>query len=282
MAEKDDSNASTSRGLYLVTSAAELEAMREPTAGVDLMSRHHLKKYDGEARKTLRRGIAHFLSPQLQVLIREKPRIALSEKADFAELLSEEPSGRPIQELSVDLLRRSFMIRRRVVRAGEPNEEEDTTGPPIPPDLPMAEQTTNKLSSAFSKKVSLNLALCHSPRKRCSKHPFFCPACSTLTSRFIAMNSPPDSQTFIQRKLWIREPSGASLYCCASRLTIYNNQGCAHAHAFFQDLTTPSKFTGTACILVAMRSCRYDLGSTACACVCFGVGKHVKGTSPMN
>lgn len=143
--------------LHLLTPAKELEEMREPTAGVDLMDRHQLHRcYEEESRRTLRKGISHFLSPALQVLIKEKPRIALSEKAEFAELLSEEPSGRRIEELSMDLLRRSFFIRRRVVTASGPAVEEDEGGPPVPPDVPMAQQTTNKFSPAFAKKVSID------------------------------------------------------------------------------------------------------------------------------
>ncbi|CAM9450791.1 unnamed protein product [Scytosiphon promiscuus] len=140
--------------LHLLTPAKELEAMKEPTAGVDLMDRHQLHRcYEEESRRTLRKGMSHFLSPTLQALIKEKPRIALSEKAEFAELLSEEPSGRRIEELSVELLRRSFFIRRRVATAPGPAVEEDDGGPPVPPDVPMAQQTTNKFSPAFAKKA---------------------------------------------------------------------------------------------------------------------------------
>ncbi|CAM9395292.1 unnamed protein product [Hapterophycus canaliculatus] len=115
------------------------------------MDRHQLhRSFEEESRRTLRKGISHFLSPALQVLIKEKPRIALAEKAEFSELLSEEPSGRRIEELSLELLRRSFFIRRRV--AG-PAVEEDEGGPPVPPDVPMAQQTTNKFSPAFAKKA---------------------------------------------------------------------------------------------------------------------------------
>lgn len=159
MTPGESSNMHRASVLHLLTPPAELAAMRDPTAGVNLMDRHHLYRYEAESGRTLRRGISHFLSPQLQVLIKEKPRIALSEKADFAELLSESPSGRPIQELSIDLLRRSFMIRRRVVTAGvsasaSQDEEAAVPGrPPVPPDVPMLEQTTNKLSPAFAKKV---------------------------------------------------------------------------------------------------------------------------------
>lgn len=145
--------------LHLLTPAATLQALREPTAGVDLMDRHSLHRHTEDSRRVLRRGISHFLSPQLQVLIKEKPRIALSEKADFAELLSEEPSGRPIQELSLELMGRSFMIRRRVATGSagaapqDVEEEVGVTRPPVPPDLPMEAQTTNKMSPAFAKKV---------------------------------------------------------------------------------------------------------------------------------
>lgn len=148
----DDHHAGT---LHLLTPPATLEAMREPAAGADLMKRHLLDRYEAESRRTLRRGISHFLSPQLKVLIKEKPRVVLSEKAEFGELLSEPPSGRPIQELSVDLMRRSFMIRRRVGAgaAAPPTEDDETLGrPPVPPDLPIGEQTTNHLSPAFAKK----------------------------------------------------------------------------------------------------------------------------------
>lgn len=121
------------------------------------MARHQLNRcYDSESRRTLKNGFSHFLSPRLQVLVKEKPRIALSEKADFAELLAEEPSANPwpIQELSVELLRRSFLIRKRVTVAGAAtNADEGEEGPPVPPDAPMANQTTNKFSPAFAKKV---------------------------------------------------------------------------------------------------------------------------------
>ena len=155
--KKDSNSGHHASSLHLVTPAAALEALREPTAGVDLMNRHNLNRYEGESGRNLRRGISHFLSPQLQVLIKEKPRIALAEKAEFAELLSEELSGRPIQELSIDLLRRSFMIRRRVANGSSPSDDDDEASapgrPPIPPDVPFAEQTTNKASPAFAKKV---------------------------------------------------------------------------------------------------------------------------------
>lgn len=141
--------------VHLLTPATELAALRDPTAGVDLMDRHHLNRYESESRRSLKKGISHLLSPQLQVLIREKPRIVLSEKADFAEMLSEEPSGRRIQELSMDLLRKSFMIRKRVVAAGVAADEEQQGGPIVPPDVPMAHQTTNKFSPAFAKKVPI-------------------------------------------------------------------------------------------------------------------------------
>eukprot|EP00904_Undaria_pinnatifida_P009963 jgi/Undpi1/6097/HiC_scaffold_20.g08582.m1 len=153
---KKDSNSEHHAGsLHLVTPTAALEALREPTAGVDLMDRHNLNRYEGESRRTLRRGISHFLSPLLQALIKEKPRIALAEKAEFAELLSEELSGRPIQELSIDLLRRSFMIRRRVASDSSPDDDDEAPGsgrPPVPPDVPFAEQTTNKASPAYARK----------------------------------------------------------------------------------------------------------------------------------
>lgn len=126
------------------------EALRDDTAGVDLMERHGLKRYESELTRTLLKGFAHFLSPQLQALVKEKPRIMLNEKADFAEMLSEAPSGRPIQELSMDLLRRSFKIRRKVVMAGT---EEDDAVDGAPPDVPLEEQTTNKFSPAYTKKV---------------------------------------------------------------------------------------------------------------------------------
>ncbi|CAM9482101.1 unnamed protein product [Ascophyllum nodosum] len=130
--------------------------MREPAAGTNLMKRHHLNRYDTESWRTLRRGISHFLSPQLRVLIKEKPRIVLSEKAEFSELLSEPPSGRPIQELSVDLMRRSFMIRRKVPTGAAvvaASEDDESSGrPAVPLDVPMDEQTTNHLSSAYAKK----------------------------------------------------------------------------------------------------------------------------------
>lgn len=106
--------------------------------------------------RKLRRGFSHFLSPHLQVMVKEKPRIMLAEKADFSDLLSEELSGRPIQELSMDLMRRSFTIRRRV---GPPPPLDDGGAnpgrPPVPPDIPMEEQTTNKLSVAYKKKVRI-------------------------------------------------------------------------------------------------------------------------------
>lgn len=141
-------------GLYLRTPAADLEALREPTAGIDLMDRHRLNRFEPESRRTLKKGISHFLSPQLQVLIKEKPRIALSEKADFAELLAEEPSGRPITTLDVELMRRSFMIRKRVAPAGmTAGAAEEEGGVPVPPDVPIAQQTTNKFSPAYAKKV---------------------------------------------------------------------------------------------------------------------------------
>lgn len=142
--------------LHLLIPAPAMEALREPTAGVDLMGRHSLHRFSGEIRKTLRRGISHFLPPRLQALVKEKPRVVLAEKADFAELLSEPPSGRPIQELSIDLLRRSFLIRKRMGGTVSPQEEEEDNvpgRPPVPPDVPMAEQTTNKMSPAFLKKV---------------------------------------------------------------------------------------------------------------------------------
>lgn len=159
---KKDSNSEHHAGsLHLVTPTAALEALREPTAGVDLMDRHNLNRYEGESRRTLRRGISHFLSPLLQTLIKEKPRIALAEKAEFAELLSEELSGRPIQELSIDLLRRSFMIRRRVASDSSPDDDDEAPGsgrPPVPPDVPFAEQTTNKASPAYARKVGTRTA----------------------------------------------------------------------------------------------------------------------------
>lgn len=140
--------------LHFLTPPEKLEAMKEPAAGADLMKRHLLDRYESESKRTLRRGISHFLSPQLRVLIKEKPRIALSEKAEFAELLSEPSSGRPIQELSVDLMRRSFMIRRRVETGADAVKDDETAGrPPVPPDMPMEEQTTNHLSPAYFKKV---------------------------------------------------------------------------------------------------------------------------------
>lgn len=127
--------------------------------GADIMDRHQLHRYDAESRRTLRKGISHFLSPQLQVLIKEKPRIALSEKADFAELLSEERSGRCIEQLSMDLMRRSFMIRRRVAPTSAAGvADEEGGGPPVPPDMPAALQTTNKFSPAFAKKVSSEMS----------------------------------------------------------------------------------------------------------------------------
>lgn len=154
-----DGNKGTSGGhgaVHLLTPAAELAALREPT-GVDLVDRHQLNRYyESESRRTLKKGFSHFLSPQLQVLIKEKPRIALSEKADFGELLAEEPSASPwpIQELSVELLRRSFLIRKIVAVAGvAANADEGEEGPPVPPDVPMANQTTNKFSPAYAKKV---------------------------------------------------------------------------------------------------------------------------------
>lgn len=145
--------------LHLITPSPALEAMRESTAGVDLMERHRLKRFAGEPARKLKRGFSHFLSPQLQAVVRDKPRVMLAEKADFAELLSEEPSGRPIKELSIELLRRSFFIRRRVGPApssvGE--DAEDASGgagrPQVPPDVPLEQQITNKLSPAFTKKV---------------------------------------------------------------------------------------------------------------------------------
>lgn len=137
--------------LYLVTPVPAMEALREATAGVDLMERHRLRRYDSETTRTLRKGFTHFLSPLLQAVVKEKPRVMLTEKAEFAELLSEEPSGRPIQELSMELLRRSFMIRRKVVIAGGAEAEEGEKG--TVPDVPMVEQTTNKFSPAYSKKV---------------------------------------------------------------------------------------------------------------------------------
>lgn len=147
--------------IHLLTPAAELAALREPT-GVDLMDRHQLNRYESESRRTLKKGFSHLLSPQLQVLVKEKPRIALSEKADFGELLAEEPSASPwpIQELSVELLRRSFLIRKRVAVAGvAANADEGEEGPPVPPDTPMANQTTNKFSPAYAKKVHTCFAL---------------------------------------------------------------------------------------------------------------------------
>lgn len=144
--------------VHLLTPAAEFAALREPT-GVDLMDRHQLNRYEPESRRTLKKGFSHFLSPQLQVLIKEKPRVALSEKAEFGELLAEEPSASPwpTQELSVELLRRSFLIRKRVAVAGvvAANADEGEEGPPVPPDVPMANQTTNKFSPAYAKKVYL-------------------------------------------------------------------------------------------------------------------------------
>lgn len=136
--------------LYLVTPPPAMEALREATAGVDLMERHRLRRYDSETTRTLRKGFTHFLSPLLQTLVKEKPRVMLTEKAEFPELLSEEPSGRPIQELSMELLRRSFLIRRKVVIAGAEAEEGEKDAVP---DIPMVEQTTNKFSPAYSKKV---------------------------------------------------------------------------------------------------------------------------------
>eukprot|EP00752_Nemacystus_decipiens_P010207 g9096.t1 len=141
---------------HLLTPAAELAALREPTAGVDLMDRHQLNRYESESQRMLKKGFSHFLSPQLQALIKEKPRIALSEKADFGELLAEEPSASPwpIQKLSIDQLRRSFLIRKRVAVAGvSANADEGEEGPPVPPDVPMANQTTNKFSPAYAKKA---------------------------------------------------------------------------------------------------------------------------------
>lgn len=146
------------KGMYLVTPAHAMEALKEATAGVDLMERHNLRRYDSESTRTLRKGFTHFLSPLLQALCKEKPRVMLTEKADFTELLSEEPSGWPIQELSINLLRRSFTIRKKVVIAGvDASEEGSSEGKgSVPDDVPMAEQTTNKFSPAYSKRVSMS------------------------------------------------------------------------------------------------------------------------------
>ncbi|CAM9133551.1 unnamed protein product [Ectocarpus fasciculatus] len=144
----------TSAGaLHLLTPGIAMHDQFSSRGGVDIMDRHELHRYDAESRRTLRKGISHFLSPQLQVLIKEKPRIALAEKADFEELLSEERSGRCIEELSMDLMRRSFMIRKRVAPSSGVVADEDGGGPPVPPDMPAALQTTNKLSPAFAKKA---------------------------------------------------------------------------------------------------------------------------------
>lgn len=124
------------------------------------MDRHQLNRYESESRRALKKGISHFLSPQLQALVKEKPRVALSEKADFAELLAEEPSGRPITTLDVEILRRSFMIRKRVTPAGvTAGAAEEEGGVTVPPDVPMAQQTTNKFSPAYAKKVAPFLCL---------------------------------------------------------------------------------------------------------------------------
>lgn len=142
-------------GLHFVTPADALDAFRAQSAGVNLAERHQLIRFADVATRTPRQGFAHFLSPQLHTLVKEKPRIAVAEKAEFAELLSENPSGRPIQELPVELLRRSFMIRKKVVAeaAGEESEAASSSAPAVPPDIPPSEQTTNKLSAAFMKKV---------------------------------------------------------------------------------------------------------------------------------
>lgn len=161
MATGDDTrdNKRDARGLHLVTPSPALASMREPTAGVDLMERHRLKRFAGEPARKVKRGFSHFLSPQLQAIVKDKPRVMLAEKADFGELLSEESSGWPIQELSIELLRRSFMIRRRVGPALSSVGEDawDTSGgagrPQVPPDVPLEQQITNKLSPAFMKKV---------------------------------------------------------------------------------------------------------------------------------
>lgn len=152
--QRSRNNGHNAGAAYLLTPAAELAALRDPTAGVDLMDRHQLNRFESESRRIVKKGISHFLSPQLQVLVKEKPRIVLSEKADFAEMLSEEPSGRRIQELSMDLLRQSFMIRKRVVTAGVAADEHQEGGRnAVPPDVSMAHQTTNKFSPAFAVKV---------------------------------------------------------------------------------------------------------------------------------
>lgn len=144
-------NAGASKGLHLLSPPYTLEVMRGSSAG--LVEKHGLARYEGEMTRKLRKGFSHFLSPYLQTMVKEKPRIMLAEKAEFAELLSEELSGRPIKELPLDLLRRSFTIRRRVGPPPADDSEAVPGRPPIPPDVPSEEQTTNKLSAAYKKKV---------------------------------------------------------------------------------------------------------------------------------
>lgn len=146
--------------LHFITPTAELEVMKKSTPGVNLVHRQGLTRFESEMTRKLRKGFTQFLSPQLQVLVKEKPRIMLAEKADFGELLNEELSGRPIQELSVDLLRKSFTTRRRVGAPPPMDDAEAVPGrAPVPSDVPVEDQTTNKLSSAYMKKVSRCLSV---------------------------------------------------------------------------------------------------------------------------
>ncbi|CAM9301987.1 unnamed protein product [Choristocarpus tenellus] len=147
------SNTPSERRIHLLT--PELETMREPNAGVDLMEQNGLVSYEKRLSRGPRKTFSHFLSTQLQVLVKEKPRIMLAEKAAFKELLKEEPSGRPIEPIPIDILKRSFRVRKEVVAKDEGNTRD---GPEskiqVPPDVPFAQQTTNKRSPAYRKQIA--------------------------------------------------------------------------------------------------------------------------------
>ncbi|CAM9244692.1 unnamed protein product [Discosporangium mesarthrocarpum] len=142
--------------LHLVTPIPQLEAMREPTAGADLMTRHNLVPFEKRLTRGLRKDFAYFLPPQLQALVREKPRVMVAEKANFSEVLQHEVSRRPMELQPMERLRRNLMLRKKEVvgQEGGDSKDEAEGNVTVPPDVPVAQQTTNKRSPAYRKQLA--------------------------------------------------------------------------------------------------------------------------------